>query len=123
MKTSHRLYQLFKPHRGILSIAFILLACVGLCEALITSLVIPLFDNVLTANPTNTALSKVGIARYFLQLVQHSLAALPGSMVTQLATALVLLTPLKRVPAIRITRWDTSAEHLTEIRPGCLRTS
>ena len=99
MKLSHRLYLLFKPRLGILALSLVLLLCTGLLEILITSLVIPLFDRVLTATPTATtaAMTEVGLARRFLETVQHGLEMLPGSFVTQLAIALTGLTFLKGI--------------------------
>ena len=99
MKLSRRLYQLFKPRLGIIALSFFLLVCVGLFEILITSLIIPLFDKVLTATPsaTTAAMTEFGLARRFLETVQGGLDMLPGSLVTQLAIALVGLTFCKGV--------------------------
>ena len=99
MKLSRQLYQLFSPRLGILALSFFLLVCVGLFEILITSLVIPLFDKVLTATPTATTanMAEFGLARQFLETVQAGLEILPGSLVTQLAFALVGLTLFKGV--------------------------
>jgi ATP-binding cassette, subfamily B, bacterial MsbA len=99
MKISHRLYQLFKPYRGTLSIALILLLLTSLSNILITSLIIPLFDQGLTPKPINTSavLMKASLARDFLLFVQHGLDILPGKPVSQIAIALVLLTFIKGV--------------------------
>ena len=99
MKLSRQLYQLFRPRLGILTLSFCLLVCVGLFEILVTSLVIPLFDRVLTAAPTTTTavMSEFGLARRFLETVQAGLEILPGSLVTQLAIALTGLTLFKGV--------------------------
>ena len=99
MKLSRQLYQLLRPRVGLLSLSFLLLVFVGLFEILITSLVIPLFDKVLTATPTVTtaAMTEFGPARRFLETVQEGLDMLPGSLVTQLALALVGLTLFKGV--------------------------
>ena len=99
MKLSRRLYQLFRPRIGILALSFLLLICVGLFEILITSLIIPLFDKILTATPTATAaaMTELSPARRFLETVQQGLNMLPGSMVTQLALALVCLTLFKDI--------------------------
>ncbi|MDR0842586.1 MAG: ABC transporter ATP-binding protein/permease [Acidobacteriota bacterium] len=99
LKLSRRLYLLFKPHLGILAVSLLLLLGTGLFEILITSLVIPLFDQVLTATPTATteAMSDAGLARKLLETMQRGLEMLPGSSVTQLAIALIGLTLLKGV--------------------------
>jgi len=97
MKVSRRFYQLLRPRLGLFGVSLILLSGVGLFEILITSLVIPLFDNVLTATPADTAMTSNGMARRFLEIVNQGLSALPGSLVTQLALALVLLTFFKGV--------------------------
>ncbi|MDR1726390.1 MAG: ABC transporter ATP-binding protein/permease [Acidobacteriota bacterium] len=97
MKQSRRLYQLLKPHLGVLALAFALLLGTGCFEILVTSLVIPLFDKVLTATPTATTavMAESAWARKFLDAVQSGLSMLPGTLVTQLALALVGLTFLK----------------------------
>jgi subfamily B ATP-binding cassette protein MsbA len=99
MKLSQQLYQLIRPRLGLLALSFVLLICVGLFEILITSLIIPLFDKVLTATPTVTTatMSEFGLARRFLETVHSGLEMLPGSLVTQLAIALVGLTLFKGV--------------------------
>ena len=99
MKLSRQLYQLFRPRLGLLALSFFLLVCVGLFEILITSLIIPLFDKVLTATPTATTanMAEFGLARRFLETVQAGLEMLPGSLVTRLAVALVGLTLFKGI--------------------------
>jgi ATP-binding cassette, subfamily B, bacterial MsbA len=100
MKISNRIYQLLKPHRNALSIAFILLLLGGLSDILITSLVIPLFDKGLTALPANTnaALSaRTSLARFFFGMVQQGLEMLPGNIVCQLAIALLSLAAIKGI--------------------------
>ena len=99
MKISRQFYLLLRPRLGLLAFSFLLLICVGLFEILITSLVIPLFDKVLTTTPvaTTAAMTEFGPARRFLETVQAGLDMLPGSLVTQLALALVGLTLLKGV--------------------------
>jgi len=94
-----QLYRLFRPRLGIIALSFFLLICVGLFEILITSLIIPLFDGVLTATPTTTTdtMAESALARRFLETVQKGLEMLPGSLVTQLALALVGLTLFKGV--------------------------
>lgn len=99
MKISHRLYQLFRPYRGTLLLALILLLLASLSNILVTSLIIPLFDKILTPQPieTSNALMKTSLAGYFLAFVQRSLEILPGKLVSQIAIALVLLTFVKGV--------------------------
>jgi subfamily B ATP-binding cassette protein MsbA len=95
MKISNRIFQFIKPHLGALAISFVLLVFTSLFEVLTTALVIPLFDKVLTSVPAaaNGATEKLAL----LQLMQKGLNFLPGSMITQLAVALVLLTFFKGV--------------------------
>ena len=90
---------MFRPRLGILALSFFLLICAGMFEILITSLIIPLFDKVLTATPaaTTAGMAEFGLARRFLETVHAGLDLLPGSLVTQLATALVGLTLFKGV--------------------------
>ena len=99
MKLSRQLYLLLRPRLGLLALSFFLLICVGLFEILVTSLVIPLFDKVLTATPTATTafMTEFGLARRFLETVQTGLEMMPGNLVTQLALALLSLTLLKGV--------------------------
>ena len=99
LKIARQLYQLFRPRMALLALSLLLLICVGLFEILITSLVIPLFDKVLTATPavTTANMTEFGPARRFLEAVQAGLEMLPGSLVTQLAIALVCLTLFKGV--------------------------
>ena len=99
MKISRQFFLLFRPRLGLFALSFFLLVCVGLFEILITSLIIPLFDRVLTAAPevTTSTMSEFSPARRFLETVQEGLEMLPGSLVTQLAIALVGLTLFKGV--------------------------
>jgi subfamily B ATP-binding cassette protein MsbA len=94
MSIVKRLFRFIRPHVRTLVFSFILLWFAGIFEVLTTALVIPLFDRVLTAGqaPTNVAgLQKLAV----LQLLQRSLSLIPGSVITQIAVALVVLTFLK----------------------------
>ena len=92
MKTSHRLFQFVRPHLGALALSFVLLALTSLFEVLTTALVIPLFDDVLAAGPAAGA-----PAHSLVRFLDGALGLLPGSTVTQLALALLLLTFAKGV--------------------------
>ncbi len=87
MKTSHRLFHFVRPHLGALALSFVLLALTSLFEVLTTALVIPLFDDVLAAGPAAGA-----PAHSLVRFLDGALGLLPGSMVTQLALALLVLT-------------------------------
>ena len=80
-------------------LSFVLLALAGLFEILTTALVIPLFDNVLTIGQSspNAALQKVGLFQHLMNLLGRGLSLIPGTDITQLAVALVILTFLKGV--------------------------
>ena len=87
MKTSHRLFQFIRPHLGALALSFVLLTLASLFEVLTTAMVIPLFDDVLAAGAAAGA-----PAHSLVRFLDRVLGLLPGSIVTQLALALLVLT-------------------------------
>jgi ATP-binding cassette, subfamily B, bacterial MsbA len=96
MNIAHRLLQFVKPYKWTMVISMVLLIFAGLFEILTISLVIPLFDQVLTDGQSVTAEQSAG-KQAFLLLHQRSLSLLPGSIITQLASAMVILTTFKGV--------------------------
>lgn len=83
----------------MLATALLLLLCVGLTEMLITTLVMPLFDQILTRTPTAThaVVPQGSLASHFLRVMQGGLDMLPGNLVMQISIALVSLTLIKGV--------------------------
>jgi len=86
MRVLRRLFQFVRPYSPKLLFAFSLLIGAGACEFLIASLIVPLFDQVLTHTPVESG---------ELILLQRGLALLPGEIITQVSLALVLLTLFK----------------------------
>lgn len=80
------MFQFVRPYSPKLLFAFSLLIGAGACEFLIASLIVPLFDQVLTHTPVESG---------ELILLQRGLALLPGEIITQVSLALVLLTLFK----------------------------
>ncbi len=96
MTDFRRLFPFIRPHRGGLALSLLLLLFVGIFESTTTTLSIPLFDKVLAtgsieAGPAGQRLSFV--ERY----VSLILSLMPGSVITQLSLALLILTLLKGV--------------------------
>jgi subfamily B ATP-binding cassette protein MsbA len=90
MSEFHRLFRFVKPHASKLIISLLLLVFAGIFEVLTTALAIPMFDDVLDLgkNSVSSVASKIEFLRRYLAL-------LPGSVITQLSFALVILTLLK----------------------------
>lgn len=86
MRVLRRLFQFVRPYSRKLLFAFSLLIGAGACEFLIASLIVPLFDQVLTHTPVESG---------EMILFQRGLALLPGGIITQVSLALVLLTLFK----------------------------
>ena len=91
MDVLQRLFQFVRPYRKYLFFSFSLLIFAGFFEILTTALVVPLFDRVLDPEPTTAGLQKLAALRLF----QRGLSLIPGSVITQLSAALVMLTVLK----------------------------
>jgi subfamily B ATP-binding cassette protein MsbA len=90
MNDFRRLYGFVRPYFGLLLASLILLIFAGLFEVLTTALAIPLFDRVLTANP-----SVVPSTPHKFDFLLRHLSLLPGGILVQLCIALVVLTALK----------------------------
>ena len=90
MKDLRRLLHFVRPYLATLAGSLLLLVFAGLFEVLTTALAIPLFDKILIPG----ASTPYNVPRKLLFL-QDYLSLLPGSILTQLAVALVLLTSLK----------------------------
>ena len=90
MKDFRRLFPFVKPHLLHLGFCLMLLVLAGMSEVLTTGLAIPLFDVVLSSSATTevSAVQRVEFIEYYLSL-------LPGSVLTQLAIALMILTLVK----------------------------
>jgi subfamily B ATP-binding cassette protein MsbA len=90
MKDFSRLFPFVKPHLPRLAFLLLLLVLAGLAEVLTTGLAIPLFDVVLSPGktPEVSALQRV-------EFIENYLALLPGTVMTQLAAALLILTLIK----------------------------
>jgi subfamily B ATP-binding cassette protein MsbA len=84
-----RLYKFIRPYRSILAVAMVMSLLVGILEAALTSLSIPMFDKVLVQSGDQDLTSIQHYISFFLSLF-------PGSVVkTQLCWALLLLALLK----------------------------
>ena len=96
MKDFRRLYPYIRPHRGLLALSLILLFLVGVFESTTTTLSIPLFDKVLVSQ-RNSALGgakELGMVEKYVSFV---LSLVPGSVITKLSLALLILTLLKGI--------------------------
>jgi subfamily B ATP-binding cassette protein MsbA len=89
------LIRFIRPYLSALILSFGLLVLAGAFEVLTTALVIPLFDKVLAPdqNTSNLGIEKLAM----LQFLQRCLSLLPGSILSQLAIALVALTLFKGI--------------------------
>ncbi len=119
MNEFRRLLPFIRPYRFMLGLSFVLLFAVGIFEVLTTALAIPLFDDVLvkpgakdsqaqqggpalagapqtpeTASPPAPA-TPLSDLKKKLAFLTEGLSLLPGSRLTQLSIALLLLTFLK----------------------------
>jgi len=101
MNAYRRLLQFILPYRGTLLVSMSLMVLFSAFEAATTSLPIPLFDQVLTAAPEaggKPILQPGGqdlasIKRY----IDLLLSVIPGTVISQLAVALLVLTLLKGI--------------------------
>lgn len=94
MNDFRRLYPFIRPYRGGLLLALFLLLLVGIFESTTTTLSIPMFDKVLTSGSASPGRGNLGSVERYVSLI---LSLLPGSVITQLALALLILTLLKGV--------------------------
>ena len=92
MSDFRRLFPFIRPYLGKLVLSLLLLVLAGIAEVLTTSLAIPLFDDVLVVGRKAT-----GVASHKATFLYKYLSALPGNTLTQLASALLVLTLIKGV--------------------------
>lgn len=90
MNEFRRLFVFIRPYSGKLAFSLLLLFFAGIFEAITTSLAIPLFDKVLVMNPDSVSNTPQRMA-----FLHHYLSLIPGSIITQLAVALLTLTFFK----------------------------
>ena len=90
MNEFRRLFVFIRPYSRKLAFSLLLLFFAGIFEAITTSLAIPLFDKVLVTNPDSVSNTPQRMA-----FLQHYLSLIPGSIITQLAVALLSLTFFK----------------------------
>jgi subfamily B ATP-binding cassette protein MsbA len=90
MNEFRRLSVFIRPYSGKLAFSLLLLFFAGIFEAITTSLAIPLFDKVLVVDPDSVSNTPQRMA-----FLQHYLSLIPGSIITQLAVALLSLTFFK----------------------------
>jgi subfamily B ATP-binding cassette protein MsbA len=88
MNDFRRLFTFIRPYVSQLVLSLALLVCHGVFAVCTTALAIPLFDDVLAPQGAAPDAGKLGFLRQYLSL-------LPGSVLTQLALALVSLTLFK----------------------------
>ena len=92
MDVFDKIYKFIKPFRGVIAISLLLLALSAVFDFLLITLVIPLFDQVLTSQPDPQSM---GVQKFaFLQVI---LDLVPGSIVWQISLLLVALTLFKGV--------------------------
>ena len=96
MNDFRRLYSYIRPYRGSLALSLLLFLFVGIFGSTTTTLAIPLFDKVLVADPASAGAGahELGIVEKYVSFI---LAFIPGSVITQLAMALLILTLLKGI--------------------------
>ena len=102
-----RLLRFVRPYRKTLALSLTLLVLYCAFEAITTTLAVPLFDKVLVAPANSSAIShaveKIGMASTGsaepsqFDFVLRYLQLIPGSIITQIAVALLCLTFLKGV--------------------------
>jgi ATP-binding cassette, subfamily B, bacterial MsbA len=92
MNDFQRLFRFVRPYLSLLGFSLLLLLFAGLFEVLTTALPIFLFDQVLVA-PQSAPVPVIDKTAF----LQSCLNLIPGSIVTQLSVALLLLTLLKGI--------------------------
>ncbi len=88
MDIYRKLYQFVRPYRGTLVLAMALSVLFGLLEAALTSLSIPMFDDVLVKSQVSDFTS----IQHFISIF---LAIFPGNKITRLCVAILVLALLK----------------------------
>jgi subfamily B ATP-binding cassette protein MsbA len=96
MNDFKRLFRFIIPYRGRFVSSLLLLLIVGVADSTTPTLSIPLFDKVLApgSNSANAQGQALNIVQRYASLI---LSVIPGSVITQLALALLALTVLKGV--------------------------
>ncbi len=96
MNDFQRLFPFIRPYRGRLALSLLLFFFVGLFDSTTPGLTIPMFDNVLAPRAGDSVIE--GKALSLIETyVSWILSMIPGSVITQLALALLFLTLLKGV--------------------------
>jgi ATP-binding cassette, subfamily B, bacterial MsbA len=90
MDVYRKLYRFIRPYRGTLLVSMVLLILFSISQAATSSLTIALFDKVLMVTGAGDVTSVQRYVSFFLSLF-------PGTVITQLSVALLLLTILKGV--------------------------
>jgi ATP-binding cassette, subfamily B, bacterial MsbA len=100
-----RLLRFVRPYRKTLALSLALLILYSAFEAITTTLALPLFDRVLVAHPNSSAMAhaaeKISVPTANatgptqFDFVLRYLRLIPGSIITQIAVALLCLTFLK----------------------------
>ena len=90
MNDFKRLYPFIRPYRAGLVLSLLLFSLVGYFQSTITTLSLPLFDNILMAEksaaPAETP--KEGLVQKYVSFI---LSFMPGSLITKLCLALFIL--------------------------------
>lgn len=95
MNDFKRLYPFIRPYRAGLALSLLLFSLVGILQSTTTTLSLPLFDDVLMAGKSAPAtMQKESFVQNYVSFI---LSFLPGSLITRLCLALLLLTVLKGI--------------------------
>jgi subfamily B ATP-binding cassette protein MsbA len=96
MKDIQRLYPFIRPYRNGLFLSVLLLTFAGILQSTTTTLTLPLFDKVLMPGQglAGAAPQEQGFIDKYVFFI---LSLIPGSIITQISLALLLLTALKGV--------------------------
>jgi ATP-binding cassette, subfamily B, bacterial MsbA len=96
MHIFRKIFRFIRPYRANLVLSFVLLFFSNLFEISSTFLAIPLFDQGLSSTQ-NTATLGIAQKRYLIELMWRLLSMIPGSVIAQIAIAMIVLTFLKGV--------------------------
>ena len=94
MRDIKRLYPYVRPYRKGLVLSLLLLCLAGIFQTTTTTLMLPLFDNVLLPRHPQTAIGAQGQG-LFEKYVYFVISLVPGSVITQVSLALLFLTLFK----------------------------
>ncbi|MBN1569608.1 MAG: ABC transporter ATP-binding protein [Acidobacteria bacterium] len=96
MKDIRRLYPFIRPYRKGLILSLLLLSFAGVLQSTTTTLVLPLFDRVLM--PGQNLMDGEGPGMGFIdRYIFFILSLVPGSIITQISLALLILTIFKGI--------------------------